>query len=334
MPVDPVEIHVDVSSALPGAGSLRTAAWVFVPIAGSRLPRPTVVFAFAGGGYSKAYFHLEVPGRRDYSMARYLADRGLLVVACDHLATGASSRPQPPERLTWETAAAANEATVRSVLDRLRSGTLVPALEPLEPGLIVGLGHSLGAGLVTVQQARSRSFGGLVILGRSIAGSRVPAPPREPGSAPDWRPLAMQYDEVVAESDLVEGYPRQRRRTPWQRFLFYWDDVPPDVVAHDEGLISTMPLEVARGLRGADGPNARAAAVIDVPVLLGFGERDVSEDPPREARAYRSSSQVQLYVQPRAAHCGNLAGSRTQLWERIGDWIEACRDPVVSPVGD
>jgi hypothetical protein len=70
---------------------------------------------------------------------------------------------------------------------------------------------------------------------------------------------------------------------------------------------------------------AGEAAQVDVPVFLGYGERDVADDPPREPAMFPTSRDVSLFIVPRMAHMHNFAGSRRQLWERLSDWIDSVR---------
>jgi alpha-beta hydrolase superfamily lysophospholipase len=309
----------------PLEGEYSTAARVFAPPRSELRTPATVIFAFPGGGYSKRYFHMEIPGREDYSMAHYLVGEGMIVVACDHLGTGESSLPQPAEALSWEAVVDGNDLTVTRVLEGLLRGDLIPSYGPIVSPFVIGLGHSLGAGLVTAHQARYRRFAALALLGRAIGATRIPAPPDAEHPGGTWKALALQHDEVAASSELILGFPRQTRRTAWQRYLFYWSDVPEDVIAFDESLASTIPLNVARQLAAPNGPNAQAAATVDVPILLAFGERDVSVDPSAEALAYRSAPDVDVFVLRRSAHCHNLAGSRRLLWAHIARWIDLAR---------
>jgi alpha-beta hydrolase superfamily lysophospholipase len=296
-----------------------TSARVFGP---ARPPDgvPTVVFAFPGGGYTKRYFHMEIPGHPGYSMAQYLADRGYFVVACDNLAAGQSSRPQPTSRLTWQAMIDANQATVAGVMDMLHAGHVLPDTGPVGECRLIGLGHSLGAGLVTTQQAAHDTFDALVVLGRAIVGTHIPAPPEDGGTEPTWRSGMLQRDEFAATSYLVDGYQFQPMRTAWQRYLFYWNDVPEAVLAADEAAGTTFPLDAARALAARNGPNAQAAAAVRVPILLGFAERDVVQDPRAEVVAYQSATDLQLIVLRRSGHCHNLASSRHWLWDRIIRW--------------
>jgi hypothetical protein len=66
-----------------------------------------------------------------------------------------------------------------------------------------------------------------------------------------------------------------------------------------------------------------AAALIDVPVLLAFGDRDFSPDPRSETAMFARSSDISLLVVPQMAHIHNFAGSRQRLWDRLSCWMRA-----------
>jgi pimeloyl-ACP methyl ester carboxylesterase len=70
----------------------------------------------------------------------------------------------------------------------------------------------------------------------------------------------------------------------------------------------------------AAGVVAEEAAWIDVPVFLGFGERDVTPNPWEEPRWYWRSRDVTLAVVPRMSHGMNSAATRVELWERLHHW--------------
>jgi alpha-beta hydrolase superfamily lysophospholipase len=65
------------------------------------------------------------------------------------------------------------------------------------------------------------------------------------------------------------------------------------------------------------GAVAAEAAAIEVPVLVGCGERDTVPDPWMEPSAYRGSRDVAVFVVERMAHMHNFARTREHLWERL-----------------
>jgi hypothetical protein len=302
--VKPIDLRIDVSGEVGLPGELHTAVSVFVPERARRLSPPLVVFAFPGGGYGRGYYHIEPPGFAGYSQAAHHVGAGMIFVACDHLGVGQSSLPYPAS-LTFEVEAAANRATVDEVMARLEAGTLAPGLEALGGATRIGMGQSMGGAFLVVQQALHRSFEAIAVLGYSAIHTRLPVPP---GSAPS------------AGGSLPPGH---------FRYAFHWEDVPRELVAADMTGYpqrsrvppwgsATVPGCATRLLE--PGCIAREAAAIDVPVFVGAGERDVCPDPYAEPGAYRRSRDVTLYVQPRAAHMHNFAGTRALLWERLVFW--------------
>src|SRR5207253_4513206 len=96
---------------------------------------------------------------------------------------------------------------------------------------------------------------------------------------------------------------------------FHYDDVPRDVVEADmvdyparngrvpEWGSATMPPCAITML--SPGVVAPEAAVINVPVLVAVGERDVVPEPRAEPRAYQRSPDVTVSICPRMAHMHN-----------------------------
>jgi hypothetical protein len=68
------------------------------------------------------------------------------------------------------------------------------------------------------------------------------------------------------------------------------------------------------------GAGAVEAALVEVPIFLGWGERDVCQDPLREAAAFRRASDVTIFVCPRMCHMHNFASTRERFWSRIESW--------------
>ena len=89
-------------------------------------------------------------------------------------------------------------------------------------------------------------------------------------------------------------------------YPFHWEDVPNDIL--DADMSGGYPLRKTSPPFGsltvptcalqmmAPGCVATEAAAIEVPVLIGMGERDVCPDPHAEPSAYKRSRDVSLYV--------------------------------------
>ena len=80
-----------------------------------------------------------------------------------------------------------------------------------------------------------------------------------------------------------------------------------------------------RGDHDDAGSVSREAAAIEVPVLVGSGERDVIPDPWAEPTAYRGSANVAVTVVPRMAHMHNFAHTRALLWDAIANFARRSR---------
>ena len=296
-----IEVRVDVSRAA-GLDGVETAATIHLP---AETPR-ALVFAFPGRGYARAYYDLGLAG--GYSQAAHHTARGLAVIACDHLGVGESSLPDLT-RLTMEQLAAANHATVESILDRLRAGSLSEGLDPIRPRLVVGIGQSMGGCLLTVQQARNRTFDAVAILGWSGHQTVLPVPP---GALP------LQVPGVGRGAD-PSTYPPRTNTAADLRYAYHWEDVPESIAVPDtEWAVGngsgTMPAwrsstgpEVSRTML-SPGVVAEEAAAIAAPIFLGVAERDVCPNPRGEPSAYRSARDITLFIQPARRTCTTSQG--------------------------
>jgi pimeloyl-ACP methyl ester carboxylesterase len=283
--VTSIEVRVDIDGlvSLPGAGT--TAATVFLP---EQFMSPQgVILAFAGGGGLRQSWDLHVEGMSGYSAADYYVGRGFVFVTIDHAGVGDSTPLPDLDAVTYTNLAEADAATVEGVLARLREG-IAPGVAPMPEIKTVGMGHSMGGLLVTAMQANHRCFDAVAILGWSNVHNRVP-PMAEDGRQ-DW----------------------------WLR----WGDEPDAAWATR---VNRQPAVIP--LKGADmlspGIVAREAALVDVPVFAGLGERDVTFWPNLEPTDYRSARDITLAVIPRMTHSHNTANTREELWSRVADWATA-----------
>ena len=69
------------------------------------------------------------------------------------------------------------------------------------------------------------------------------------------------------------------------------------------------------------GALAGEAAVIDVPVLLATGERDVCRAPAEELAVFKAATDVSVFVVRQMAHMHNFAAARARLWERLDEFV-------------
>jgi alpha-beta hydrolase superfamily lysophospholipase len=313
-----VEIDVDVTGVTGLAGPLTTAATVHLPdAAAASCP---VVYAFPGGGYSRRYYDLTVKGDESYSQARHHTDRGMVVVACDHLCTGGSTTPADPFAVTFEQLAEANAITADTVAERLRTGTLATDIPPIGISASVGIGQSMGGCILTVHQGLRSSFDAVAFLGSSGRHTAFPDP--SGGTVPITVP---RRGADLHNAPIPDAF------TPGLfRYCFHYDDVPAAVVDMDLGAegnpwrsLGAPPCAVTML---SPGVVAVEAAAITVPVLVACGQRDVVPDPHAEPAAYRGSSDITLVVVPEMAHMHNFAGTRQQLWDRLAQWIDTIVD--------
>jgi alpha-beta hydrolase superfamily lysophospholipase len=99
-----------------------------------------------------------------------MTSQGFIVVTVDPIGIGGSSRPRDGFELTPDVLVEANVRAVESIRQDLVSGSLTDRLPPL-PGLrTVGVGHSMGAMLTAMQQARDHQHVAVMLLGFGTQG--------------------------------------------------------------------------------------------------------------------------------------------------------------------
>ncbi len=303
-------------------------ATVFIP---ESVPSaPTVVFALPGGGYSRGYFDMHFPGRTGYSQAEHHTAAGIVLVAMDHLGVGDSST-DANDTIVIEDIAAANDEAVREILRRLRAGEIDASWPRIEPGFVVGTGQSMGGGVTIIMQGRHRTYQAISPLGYSAVQAVLPL--RQPEMRQGIKAMFSHFRRSTPPAEL--SVPHTSERIGDFLHPFHMEDVPQDIVAADLAggypLRETPPAWGSRTVpRCVVGMMARdyviaEAAVIDVPVFFGEGERDVSENPWEESARFPKVRDFTLFVCPQMAHMHNFATTRLELWERTVDWMASVR---------
>jgi pimeloyl-ACP methyl ester carboxylesterase len=310
------DIEVDVSHLVPFPGPVIVRGWVRAPLGLDRSRPPLVLCCLAGGHCSTEYFDLQVPGHPGYSMAEHLAGRGFVVLSFDHIGLGASSRVDDIVRVTPALASAVNDHAHRTALEGLVAGTLLPELGKLLSPTVVGVGHSMGGMLVTVQQARHATFAGVAALGHG--GKGLPQFLTEAERAMADRPPIRDEDVVELARVRLAGAPLVGTSRP-ESGTFMAHDVPRAVRAAFAA--QSTELLFSCGLTSML-PHAteKEKSDITVPVFLGFGENDLTRDFIGSVALYTSSRDVTLFVLPGSAHCHNQATGRVVLWDRLAHW--------------
>ncbi len=296
----PIELPLAVG------GGVTIAATAFAPHnAAADAPLP-VLFLVPGGGMCRRYFDIQIEGGEGYSQARWFAARGFLVVIMDYPGAGDSTLEidgLPPSREQVEAGVA---EAVRQVATRLRAGELLQGLAPVSSYLLIGGGHSVGGHVIVGTQARHAVFDGIAPLGASMTLTRLKLLPgknhpyrAEPGS----RNLASV------------------RAVDW-RNNDHWPDVPDWVLEQDYARKPLPPwrtsnMPVFSGVLVEPFASASEAANVRVPVLLIYGEQDVTAEPLDDVGMFRSAPSVSLLVVPGMGHNHSLANSRAIAWRRL-----------------
>jgi len=332
-----VELMLDVTDAAGLGAPCHLAVTIHLPDPARVASPPVVCFGFPGGGYGRRYFSFDMPGASGGGEAGWHRAHGWIFASVDHLGVGDSTLPDPA-LLTYENIAAANHAAVDEVMTRVAAGTVADDFPPVDGAARLGIGQSMGGCFLIVAQGQHATFDGIGVLGYSAIHTVVPS---RPGVAPvpmPWMPRGSSLaapivlnpadlaTNVVADAEGL-GQMASQGEHPFA-WAFHFDDEPADVVAADMAAGISGPFPPWRSPTApacaifmvAPGTVAAEAAVVRVPVLVGVGERDVVPDPWMEPKAYKSASDITVFVCPRMAHMHNFAGTRERLWARTHEW--------------
>jgi alpha-beta hydrolase superfamily lysophospholipase len=303
------------SSALPdGVGEQVIAATLYAPAVVDEQDLQALV-CWPGGSYGRDYWDIHLPGRDGYSFAEHMTARGFVVIAADPLGVGDSGRPEDGTLCTYDALADAAHGAVELIRARLTDGTLVEELRPIAAPRIVGIGHSMGGGLVVLEQARWGSYDAIGVLGYTH-GAKARAVPSSDDAA--RRATAVEQakgfwgDQWEARYGVVDKAPHQS----WLN----GPDAPADIVAADNAnavIWAAEPYVDALHV----GYTATYAATVTAPVMIAFGEFDLAERPRDEVAFYERSDDITLFVLAGSYHCHNFQDSRARLWDRLGAWV-------------
>lgn len=292
-----MQIAID-GSLVPGVDCIDASVF------SAPTPASVVVVATPGGGMSRRYFDLDLDG---YSMSAHLAMRGITVVTIDLPGVGGTPPPPDPRDLNPDALGAVLASAAQTI-----SGAF-------DGAAIIGLGHSMGAMLTLIAQAHHRPFTSLVLLGWSGRGLPEVLLPDEAAVA--GRPAEARA--AIADLALARFgalLPQQATRgtdTTGSDFLLR--------VPIGDDVLAALRQAKARMLTQAGlwamipGVGDAEHRSIDCPVLCGVAEMDITGDP-ADLPGHLPNANVDVYVQPGAGHNGNVAPTRTALWDAVADW--------------
>lgn len=272
-------------------------------------PERPLLFLFPGATYARGYFDIRVEGFEGYSQAERHVAEGFVCVAMDYL--GNDGAPYADADLTLEMIGTACAAGVRAMLADLAAGAVDPGLAPLKPVAVVGVGQSMGGHVLAKTQADHAVFDGVAFLGSSFTQTRLALKPGRRYPRRDASPEEVARSAM--DADMLA--------------CFHWEETPAELVAADNDFAARPPwrslsFPACGGASLLPGVLAREAASIRVPVLLVYGEVDVTGEPLNDAAAFRSTADLTLLVMARMAHMHNFAPTRGALWRRIERFAE------------
>ncbi|NGY04888.1 alpha/beta hydrolase [Solimonas terrae] len=332
----PLTLKFDCGLQLPGEGALQIAVDLFVPPAGI-VPR-ALLWCLPGGNMNRRYYDLTPPadaGGGDsiptaegdagldtsFSFARTMAAQGFVVASVDYLGLGDSSKPSDGWLCTPDTLSAINRNVHDALMTKLREGRAYPQLAALPDLRSVGVGHSMGSMMTILQQAAHAPHAAVLLLGFSTRGLPEYLPPQLKGIDD---PLAARPLLIDVAKKMYGGQPFPVIHTAraGNSELFGSKKADPKGVAALKAATDCM-LPVPATLSMVPGNVAPEAALIDVPVFLGVGGRDMVGPVHQLPLAFTGSSDVTLLVLPETGHSHFLFATRAQLFRRVASWLQA-----------
>jgi pimeloyl-ACP methyl ester carboxylesterase len=307
-------VDVDVSAVAP-AGCDRIAVDVFVP---DRLgPRPLLWVCIPGGGINRQYFDLDVAGQgAAFSMARHLAAEGDLVATVDPPGVGGSDTPDDGYTLTPHVVADVLAAAIEGLQQGLgHDGIAGTELGSVPPRATVGLGHSAGALLVSLQQARHRSYDVVALLG--FSGSGLPGVLTEEELRYAGDP--EQFTQVLGaltKARFGDPLPEWSNSSAGQL-------EPNAVAAHVDvalGAASSRLLALVGMTAIMPGSVQPELDELRVPIFAALGEHDLGGTLDVLPSQLSASRDLTLFLLEGAGHTHNVAVNRRILWDRVARW--------------
>jgi pimeloyl-ACP methyl ester carboxylesterase len=264
-----------------------------------RLEDKTLQLLVPGFSYGTEYWDLPYQPEK-YSYVRAITGAGYATLNLDRALT-----PTPPAS---EVTLTAEGYLLRQIVDQLRAGRIADT----RFRKIIGVGHSMGAGVLLVAASGYTGFSGLILS--DYLHQSVPAGVANARAQMGAAQLNPQF------AQLPEGYISTLPGAKYRMAAFYNPvDVDPRVVETDE---RTKRAGTVGELTSVNDPrDPKYSLAITVPVLQAVGEKDTLDCDPavaelscadhnavmvRERSSFTSRVDLETYVLPRSGHDINL----------------------------
>ena len=281
-------------------------------------PPTTVQLLVHGATYSHVYWDFPYQPDR-YSYQRDMARHGYATFAVDRLGTGQSTKP-----LSFTLLDGVEAASIHQIVGHLRAGHV----GGMRFDRIILVGHSIGAGVVTLEAATYRDVDGVILTATSHLVSPLAAV-----NGPTVYTHPVIFDPQLRHRGSDPEYFTTR---PGFRPVFYEaTDADPQVIATDDATKDQLSI-LGFGLILAFGDESPASLRINVPVLLAVGEKDfafcgfLSRDcssaealRKQEAPYFSPAAQLSTYVLRGAGHSMALHRNAGEYREATRAWLRA-----------
>ena len=290
---------------------------------------PVLLACVPGGGMNRRYWDLRPDdGDTSYSFAAQMTARGLLVLLIDPIGIGDSDWTGDGWALRPELLAEAQHAASAAVCTGLREGSLIAGLPAMPTLQSLGVGHSLGALLTIVQQARHASHAGIAVLGFSCDGLPDYLVPEARALIGDTKTFRARLPEL-ARAQFGEPF-AVIKPSRSSTGLFAAER------AEMKGMLALRPAAAPVLAVGATqamfpGNAAPEAAAITVPVFIAVGELDLAGPAQRIPASFAACPDLVLHVLPQAGHSHFLFPARHGLYARLAVWALACAAAPAAP---
>lgn len=310
-------VEVEVTGHAP-KGCRQVTTDLFIPTHPDS--DPALWCCVPGGGMNRAYFDLDVPPNvGEFSLARFAAARGQVVLTIDPPGVGDSDSPDDGNELTPRALADTLDFVVGDVRRKLAQGDL-EGIPPTSCRVTVGVGHSAGGLLVACQQGRHHSYDAVALPGFSGSGLRPVLTDQEAAFIDRPEALVAVLPELVRArfGDPLPQWPNARSGT-----AMVGDSDEQVAAASDRASSRLLALVGMTAL--IPGSTQPELDRIDVPTLVAAGDHDIVGDLAALVGQLPACHDLTLFTLMGSGHNHNVADSRMVLWDRLVRWVGALR---------